>query len=294
MSRHFALPPRDPGDIRPHDGRGDTAEPDGWDYWLEQLGRPECEPLSRDEEHALAVRAHAGDTHAREQLITHNLRLVVSVARRYTGRGVELLDLVAAGNRGLMHGIDLFNPHSGNRLSTYATHWIRQRVKRVVEDEGRTVRIPNRFFTLAKRDELDSYAFLVPLSLDEPLDYTEADDALPTFHDFVADEATPVDEQVEAANAQGEAWGELVRLFRRARLTLREQRVLALRYAGGQGGGPMTLDRCGAALGITRERVRQIEAKAMRKLRVAAGVMLPPSEREPPYSEQAEMWQVSA
>ena len=277
----------------------------GIEWFMEQLGRPECAVLSREEEHALAVRVRAGSVphgaygpmtrdamQAREVLITHNLRLVVSVAKKHTGRGVELLDLIAAGTRGLMTAVDRFDPARGYRISTYAVYWIQQAVRRICENEGRAVRLPVHMYAKGKREQLAALAYQQPLSLDEPMIAPWMTDGWdgpeePNLLALIEDGEANVEQAVEEANAQPEAFRELMALFDKAQLTARERRVLALRYAGDDG-QPMTLEQVGRVLHITRERVRQIEAKALRKLRMAAGVVPARAEAD---TERAELWQ---
>lgn len=257
----------------------------GIEWFMEQLGRPECAVLSREDEHALAVRMRAGDAQAREALITHNLRLVVSVAKQWTGRGVELLDLIAAGTRGLITAVDRYDPARKTRVSTFAVYWIQQAVRRICENEGRAVRLPVHMYRKDKAERRAALSYQQPLSLDDPMIAPWMTDGWdgpeePNLLALIEDGEANVEQAVEEANAQPEAFRELMALFDKAKLTARERRVLALRYAGDDG-QPMTLEQVGRAVGVTREAIRQCEAKAMRKLRVAAGVVPSRAEAEP-------------
>ena len=260
---------------------------DSLQQYMREIG--EIPRLTPEEEKELAKRMSEGDESAKERLISANLRLVVSIARRYTGRGLSFMDLIEEGNLGLIRGIERFDYTLGNRLSTYVTWWIRQAITRALADKGHTIRLPvhivekvNRIRTehrnmtqelgreptmeeLAKRLNM-STEYLTdilssaqnPASLETPVG-EEADSSL---GDFVADDTTVTPEenaeQVMLSEQLSKAMGGL---------TERERNVLLMRYGFGEY-EPMTLEQIGDRLGVTRERIRQIEMRAERKLRV--------------------------
>ena len=254
--------------------------------YLKEIGQVPL--LGAEEEMALARAAQAGDLEARRKLSEANLRLVVSVAKRYAGRGLPFLDLIQEGNLGLMKAAEKFEPDRGFRFSTYATWWIRQSITRAIADPGRTIRIPvhlvesiNRVKRtagellrkngreptaeeIAVRLELepDRVRELLqlaqePISLETPVG--EEEDA--HLEDFLPDEeaGVPVDEAGRQLLRR-----ELMNVLKS--LTPREERVLTLRF-GLEDGQARTLEELGKEFNVTRERIRQIEAKALRKLR---------------------------
>ena len=254
--------------------------------YLKEIGRVPL--LTAEQETALARAAQAGDEDARRKLSEANLRLVVSVAKRYAGRGLPFLDLIQEGNLGLMKAAEKFEPERGFKFSTYATWWIRQSITRAIADQGRTIRIPVHLVESINRvkkttgdllrkngreptaeeiavqldmepDRVRELLQLAqdPISLETPVG--EEEDA--HLEDFIQDEdaGVPVDE----------AGRQLLRreLFSVLKsLTPREERVIALRF-GLEDGRAHTLEELGKEFNVTRERVRQIEAKALRKLR---------------------------
>lgn len=254
--------------------------------YLKEIGQVPL--LSAEEEQTMARAARAGDADARRRLSEANLRLVVSVAKRYAGRGLPFLDLIQEGNLGLMKAAEKFEPDRGFKFSTYATWWIRQSITRAIADQGRTIRIPvhlvehiNRVRKTAgellrkngreptaeeiavrlemEPDRVRELLQLAqePVSLETPVG--EEEDA--HLEDFIQDEEAgiPVDEAGRQLLRR-----ELMSVLKS--LTPREERVITLRF-GLDDGRPRTLEELGKEFNVTRERIRQIEAKALRKLR---------------------------
>lgn len=244
--------------------------------------------LSADEELKLARKKAEGDEHAKERLIEANLRLVVSIAKRYTGRGMSFLDLVQEGNLGLIKGVEKFDYTKGYKLSTYATWWIRQSVTRALADQARTIRVPvhmvetiNKMSKMQRKLTLElgyepSVAELAqaldmtedkvmeimqiarePASLETPIG--EEDDS--NLGDFVADNNVVTPE----GNVESVMLREHIDALL-GDLKERERQVILLRF-GLEDGHPRTLEEVGKEFNVTRERIRQIEAKALRKLR---------------------------
>lgn len=258
--------------------------------YLKEIGRVRL--LSGDEEIELAKKILLGDQDAKDELIKANLRLVVSIAKHYVGRGMQFLDLIQEGNLGLIKAVEKFDYTKGFKFSTYATWWIRQAITRAIADQARTIRIPvhmvetinkiNRYQRALVQElgrdptpqeisnkmdpscrlsperirEIQKIA-LDPVSLETPIG--EEDDS--HLGDFLEDKDTESPSQFTTKSLLKDELYEVMK-----DLTDREERVLRLRY-GLDDGRPRTLEEVGKEFGVTRERIRQIEAKAIRKLR---------------------------
>lgn len=254
--------------------------------YLKEIGKVPL--LSAEREIELAKRMEEGDEEARKELAEANLRLVVSIAKRYVGRGMLFLDLIQEGNLGLIKAVEKFDYHKGYKFSTYATWWIRQAITRAIADQARTIRIPvhmvetiNKLIRVSRQllqelgreplpeeiaKELDMPVERVreilkisqePVSLETPIG--EEEDS--HLGDFIQDEHIPVPADEAAHTLLREQLEKVMDT-----LSEREQKVLALRF-GLEDGKPHTLEEVGREFQVTRERIRQIEAKALRKLR---------------------------
>lgn len=244
--------------------------------------------LGYTQELELARAARDGDQHSREQMVRHNLRLVISIARRYRHRGLTLLDMVEEGNIGLMRAVDKYDPERGFRFSTYATWWVRQSIERAIMNQARNVRLPvhvikdvsqclrheaelsHRLGRRPRRRELAEYLSRPLRELEELLNCHESSydsgDSLPDIDGLDAD--LFVDEMRAVDPAQRQHNRSSCRTLRRwlAELSLRQRDVLVRRF-GLDGYLAGTLEQVGADVGLTRERVRQIQIEAMRRLR---------------------------
>ena len=265
----------------------DDIADDSVRLYLREIGKIPL--LSADEELELAQRVVAGDIDAKDKMAEANMRLVVSIAKRYVGRGLDLLDLIQEGNTGLLRAVEKFDPDKGFKFSTYATWWIRQAITRAIADQARTIRIPvhmvetiNKLLRTQRRltqelnreptnDEIaeameidvDKVEHIMKIkqdisSLDASIRDDEEDSVLA---DFIEDEDTISPEE----SANGQQLKEQVKDMLGA-LTEREQKILKLRF-GLEDGKSHTLEEVGQEFSVTRERIRQIEAKALAKLR---------------------------
>lgn len=254
--------------------------------YLKEIGRVPL--LSSEEEIDLAIRIANGDVQAKQQLSEANLRLVVSIAKRYLGRGMQFLDLIQEGNLGLIKAVDKFDYTKGFKFSTYATWWIRQAITRAIADQARTIRIPVHMVETINKvkkvqsqllhqngheptpdeiaDELDLPVDKVreimrvaqePVSLETPIG--EEEDS--HLGDFIPDDGAPAPADAASHTMLREQLSDVL-----STLTPREEKVLRLRF-GLEDGRSRTLEEVGKEFNVTRERIRQIEAKALRKLR---------------------------
>jgi RNA polymerase primary sigma factor len=280
------------GEVTPEEVDIDLTIPEGISIddpvrmYLKEIGRVPL--LTADEEIKLAQRMEEGDEEAKRRLAEANLRLVVSIAKRYVGRGMLFLDLIQEGNLGLIKAVEKFDYNKGYKFSTYATWWIRQAITRAIADQARTIRIPvhmvetiNKLIRVSRQllqelgrepqpeeiaKEMDISVERVreimkiaqePVSLETPIG--EEEDS--HLGDFIEDQDAPAPAEAASFMLLKEQLEEVLET-----LTPREEKVLRLRF-GLDDGRARTLEEVGQHFGVTRERIRQIEAKALRKLR---------------------------
>ncbi len=265
----------------------DDISDDSVRLYLREIGKIPL--LSAEEEIELANRVKDGDKDAKDKMAEANMRLVVSIAKKYVGRGLDLLDLVQEGNTGLLRAVEKFDPERGFKFSTYATWWIRQAITRAIADQSRTIRIPVHMFEtinkmlrtqrrltqdlgreptneeIAKEMEMevDKIDHIQKIrqeisSLDAPVRDEEEDSKL---GDFIEDEESATPEEAATTQLLKEHVNEMLDI-----LSPREQKILKMRF-GLEDGRGRTLEEVGQEFGVTRERIRQIEAKALAKLR---------------------------
>jgi RNA polymerase primary sigma factor len=265
----------------------DDIADDSVRLYLREIGKIPL--LTAEEELALAKRVVAGDKRAKDQMAEANMRLVVSIAKRYVGRGLDLLDLIQEGNTGLLRAVEKFDPDRGFKFSTYATWWIRQAITRAIADQARTIRIPvhmvetinkllrtqrrltqelnreptNEEIAAAMEMEVDKVEHIMKIKQDiSSLDASVRDDEEDSvLGDFIEDE----DAKTPTESASEQLLKEQVKQIL-GTLTEREQKILKLRF-GLEDGKSHTLEEVGQEFSVTRERIRQIEAKALAKLR---------------------------
>ena len=267
----------------------DAFADDSVRLYLREIGKIPL--LTPEEEAELAQKIVKGDKKAKDKMVEANMRLVVSIAKRYGGRGLDFLDLIQEGNTGLLRAVDKFDPDKGFKFSTYATWWVRQAITRAIADQARTIRIPvhmvetinkvlrtTRKLTAELNREPTNEEIAKALDMEpEKVDYVmrikqdiasldasishEGEDDDSVLGDFVEDEERDSPEDSAANQILKEQLSEII-----ATLTDREQKIIRLRFGIG-GGRPHTLEEVGAEFDVTRERIRQIEAKALAKLR---------------------------
>lgn len=265
----------------------DDIADDSVRLYLREIGKIPL--LSAEEELELAKKVVAGDKRAKDKMAEANMRLVVSIAKRYVGRGLDLLDLIQEGNTGLLRAVEKFDPDKGFKFSTYATWWIRQAITRAIADQARTIRIPvhmvetiNKLLRTQRRltqelnreptneeiakemeIEVDKVEHIMKIkqeihSLDQSI---RDDEEETTLADFVPDEESKLPEEMAGEQLLKTQVKDMLGV-----LTDREQKILKLRF-GLEDGKSHTLEEVGQEFSVTRERIRQIEAKALAKLR---------------------------
>ena len=254
--------------------------------YLKEIGKVPL--LTAEEEINLAQKIEKGNIKAKQKLIKSNLRLVVSIAKRYVGRGLTFLDLIQEGNQGLMRAVEKYDWRRGYKFSTYATWWIRQAITRAIADQARTIRIPvhmvetiNRLYRASRQlmqeldreptpEEIADELGISPQRVREILKISQSttslekpigDDGDSLLGDFIQDTSHPSPDESASRRLLRDNVKEVLDT-----LTEREAKVLKMRF-GLDGYKPMTLEEVGKAFGVTRERVRQIECKALRKLK---------------------------
>ena len=267
----------------------DAFADDSVRLYLREIGKIPL--LSPEEEQELAKKIVEGDKKAKDKMVEANMRLVVSIAKRYSGRGLDFLDLIQEGNTGLLRAVEKFDPEKGFKFSTYATWWIRQAITRAIADQARTIRIPvhmvetinkvlrtTRKLTQELNREPTNEEIAKELDMDvDKIEYVmrikqdiasldasvgrDGDDEDSVLGDFVEDEERASPEDSAATQILKEQLASII-----ATLSDREQKIIKMRFGIG-GERPHTLEEVGAEFSVTRERIRQIEAKALSKLR---------------------------
>ncbi|QJU07163.1 RNA polymerase sigma factor RpoD [Candidatus Saccharibacteria bacterium oral taxon 488] len=268
----------------------DDISDDSVRLYLREIGKIPL--LSSDEEMELARRIIEGDKKAKDKMAEANMRLVVSIAKRYSGRGLDFLDLIQEGNTGLLRAVEKFDPDKGFKFSTYATWWIRQAITRAIADQARTIRIPvhmietiNKLVRTQRRltQELNREPTIEELSKEmdmepEKIEYInkirqetssldagigrDGDEEDSVLGDFIEDEDTISPEESATNQLLKEKVAEVL-----SSLSDREQKIVRMRFGLDNGGKSHTLEEVGQQFAVTRERIRQIEAKALAKLR---------------------------
>jgi len=267
----------------------DDVSDDSVRLYLREIGKIPL--LSAEEELELAKKVKEGDKRAKDKMAEANMRLVVSIAKRYSGRGLDFLDLIQEGNTGLLRAVEKFDPDKGFKFSTYATWWIRQAITRAIADQARTIRIPvhmvetiNKLLRTQRRmtQELNREPTIEELAKElemepEKVEYVikikqditsldagvgrDGDDEDSVLADFIEDEDTATPEEAAASQLLKEQVQEVL-----STLSEREQKIVKMRF-GLEGSKSHTLEEVGQEFAVTRERIRQIEAKALAKLR---------------------------
>jgi len=267
----------------------DDASDDSVRLYLREIGKIPL--LNAEEELELAQRVVAGEKKAKDKMAEANMRLVVSIAKRYSGRGLDFLDLIQEGNTGLLRAVEKFDPDKGFKFSTYATWWIRQAITRAIADQARTIRIPvhmvetiNKLLRTQRRmtQELNREPTIEELAKElemepEKVEYVmkikqditsldagvgrDGDEEDSVLRDFIEDEDSATPEESAAQQLLKEQVQEIL-----STLSDREQKIIKMRF-GLENGKSHTLEEVGQEFAVTRERIRQIEAKALAKLR---------------------------
>ena len=267
----------------------DSFADDSVRLYLREIGKIPL--LTLEEEQELAKKIAKGNKKAKDKMVEANMRLVVSIAKRYSGRGLDFLDLIQEGNTGLLRAVEKFDPEKGFKFSTYATWWIRQAITRAIADQARTIRIPvhmvetiNKVLRASRKltQELNREPTIEEIAEEmdmepEKVDYVmkikqdiasldasvgrDGDDEESVLGDFVEDEERVSPEDSAANQLLKEQLATIL-----TTLSEREQKIIRLRFGIG-GGRPHTLEEVGNEFSVTRERIRQIEAKALSKLR---------------------------
>jgi len=276
-------------DVLSQDQYFDDASDDSVRLYLREIGKIPL--LNAEEELALAQRVVAGEKRAKDKMAEANMRLVVSIAKRYSGRGLDFLDLIQEGNTGLLRAVEKFDPDKGFKFSTYATWWIRQAITRAIADQARTIRIPvhmvetiNKLLRTQRRmtQELNREPTIEELGKElemepEKVEYVmkikqditsldagvgrDGDDEDSVLRDFIEDEDGVTPEESAASQLLKEQVQSIL-----SSLSDREQKIIKMRF-GLENGKSHTLEEVGQEFAVTRERIRQIEAKALAKLR---------------------------